>query len=532
VTAVKRTRSGLALAGAVVAVLLLAAPAGASQAGASPAGASTSSAGLYITGAGFGHGIGMSQYGAAGYALHGYGYKQILHDYYAQTTLAHVNPNRSVTVLLKPKGAAAFSGATTIKGASQTLNVKTGYSILVAGAKLRIVSAGRTIGTFNSPLQVSGPGPLKLIGAGSYRGAFVFRPSTAGGGVMTVNSVTLDNYVRGVVSAEMPAGWPQQALDAQAVAARSYAIAAGPIGPNFELYDDTRSQMYEGVSAETRATNAAVTATSGQVVDYDGSPAVTYFFASSGGRTESIQNVWSGVAPEAWLVSESDPYDDSFNNPYYRWNMNVSLGTVDAKLGKLVDGKLKGINVLQRGVSPRVVRAQIVGTKGTTTISGARLQQDFVTPSTWMSFTTVSAQGVASTGVIAPPPASTPMPTAIATPSATTTTGGAGATDGTPTTYGTTTTGGTTPEPTTGGTGLGPNLLARAAAGFGSAVTGTIYPVTAGLTVTAEHDAGGAWTFAGTGQVAADGSYTIPVLGPGTYRVLYNGIIGPEITVS
>ncbi len=505
-TAVTGMRSWLAGAGAVVAALLLAAPAAAAASG----------AGLYITGAGFGHGIGMSQYGAAGYAQHGFTYKQILRNYYSQTTVGTVNPNRTVTVLLKPKGAVAFTGATNIKGSARKLNVRTNYSILVVHGKLRIVSGGRTIGTYPAPLQVSGPGPLKLIGMGSYRGAFVFRPSTSGSGVMTVNAVGLDNYVRGVVSAEMPANWPQQALQAQAVAARTYAITVGAIGSYFDLYDDTRSEMYEGVAAETAATNAAVAATRGQVVDYNGAPAVTYFFASSGGQTESIQNVWAGVAPEAWLVSKSDPYDDSFNNPYYRWNLNLSVGSAGSKLGKLVNGQFEGINVLQRGVSPRVVQAQIVGTKGSSTASGAQLQDDLGTPSTWMSFTTVSAQGVQTTtpvGTTTPPPAPTPAPTPTTTATATTTTAGTGTTT------------------TSGGVGLGANALGHMAAGFGYAVTGTIYPVDAGATVTAQSETSGGWTFAGTGQVAANGTYAIPVLGSGSYRVLYNGIVGPTAIV-
>jgi stage II sporulation protein D len=463
----------------------------------------------------------MSQYGAAGYALHGYTYKQILRNYYSQTTLGTVNPNRTLTVLLKPKGAAAFSGATGIKGSTRKLNALTNYSVLVVHGKLRIVSDGRTIGNYEPPLQVSGPGPLKLIGTGTYRGAFVFRPSTAGSGVMTVNAVGLDNYVRGVVSAEMPSNWPKQALDAQAVAARTYAISVGAIGSNFELYDDTRSEMYEGVTAETSVTNAAVAATRGQVVDYDGSPAVTYFFASSGGQTESVQNVWAGVAPEAWLVSESDPYDNSYNNPYYRWNLNLSVSSADSKLGKLVDGQFEGINVLEHGVSPRVVQAQVVGTKGSTTASGAQIQDDLGTPSTWMSFTTLSAQGVQTTSAVAaPPPAATATPTTPTTPTTTTTT-----------TTPTSSTGGTSSTPTTGGVGLVADALGHVAADLAYEVTGTIYPVVSGATVTVQYETSDGWTFVGTGQVAADGTYAISVLGPGIYRVLYKGIVGPTTTV-
>jgi stage II sporulation protein D len=525
-TAVIRVRSAPAVAGAFLAAVALSAVVLSAVALLSPvsAGAATS-AGLYIRGAGFGHGVGMSQYGAAGYALHGATYPQILRDYYSGTTLGVANPDRTVTVLLRPNGAAAFSGATTIKGVTSTngvtttqgvtttkgattlksdtrpLNPNTNYSVLVTGAKLRIMSGGRTFGVVKPPLQVSGPGPLKLLGTGAYRGALVFRPS-AGGGVMTVNALGLDDYVRGVVGAEMPTSWPQQALEAQAVAARTYALTRGATGAGFDLYDNTRSQMYEGVAAETPTTDAAVAATSGKVVDYDGRPAVTYFFASSGGETESVQNVWSGVAPEAWLVSKSDPYDDSYNNPHYRWKMSFNLGSAVAKLGKLVDGSLKGINIVRHGVSPRIVQAQVVGTKGRTTATGAQLQTALGTPSTWMSFTTVSAKGVRTTG--SPP---SPVTTSTAT------------TTGAPTTTG------------TGGIGLGANARRRSAAGLPYAVTGSVYPVVAGATVSVQYDAGSGWTAAASGTASATGRYSIPVLIAGTYRVIYQGITGPKIAV-
>jgi len=494
-TGVTRRPMRPAAAGAFLATVAFASAALLAPADAS---ASASAGGLYITGAGFGHGVGMSQYGAAGYALHGATYEQILRNYYSQTTLGYVNPSRTVTVLLKAQGAAAFSGATRIKGvATKKLNLNTNYSVLVAGTKLRIVSGGRTFGTFTAPLQVSGPGLLKLLGTGTYLGALVFRPSAVGSGVMTVNALGLDDYVRGVVGAEMPTSWPQQALDAQAVAARSYAVASGASGAGFDVYDNTRSQMYEGIAAETPATNAAVDATAGKVVEYDGRPAVTYFFASSGGQTESVQNVWDGFAPEAWLVGRSDPYDDSYNNPYYRWKLNLKLGSADTKLGRLIRGSLKGIKIVRRGVSPRIVQAKILGTKGATTTTGAQLQADLGTPSTWMSFTTVTAKGVETSGS----PPSGPTPTTTIT------------------------------TPVDGGGGLGPSVRGHSARALGYAVSGTVYPVVARATVTVQYDTGSDWMPAASGIPSATGRYSIPVSGPGIYRVIYHGTVGPKIAV-
>ena len=531
--------SRLALAAGLVGVLLVAAPAA----------AATSGSGLYLAGAGDGHGIGMSQYGAAGYALHGASYPQILRDYYAQTTLGHVSPTRLVTVLLRPTGAAVFSGATAIKGWSvHKLDPAFNYSVERAGPKLRVVLGRHLIGNFTAPLQVTGPGPLTLDGLGAYRGSLVFRQAANGVGVMTVNAVGLDDYVRGVVSAEMPSTWPQQALDAQAVAARTYAITSPAIGADFDVYDNQRSQMYEGVKAETPASNAAVAATSGQVVEYDGRPVETFFFASSGGQTESVQNVFQ-MAPEAWLVSRPDPYDDSMSNPYHRWKMSFSLKAARAKLGSLVKGSLEGIRILQRGVSPRIVKAQVVGTGGAVTVSGAQLRKALGTPSTWIKFTTVSARGVETSTT---PAGTTTLPAGTRT--------------------GTTTTGTTTTPPTGGGPlvriasilhpiaralgllqfagtqprgALGPLRFAGIGAS-GSlgvlrfdrihirryAVTGTVFPSVRGSTVTVQRNRGSGWRRVATGPAEAGGRYSIRVPHPGSYRVLYHGTIGPKITVS
>ena len=93
-----------------------------------------------------------------------------------------------------------------------------------------------------------------------------------------------------MVSRESPSSWPAEALKAQAVAARTYAITTSKAGDGWDQYADTRSQVYGGVAAETASTNAAVAATRGQVVTYDGEPVVTFFFSTSGGRTENVEN--------------------------------------------------------------------------------------------------------------------------------------------------------------------------------------------------------------------------------------------------
>src|SRR5262249_27695095 len=171
---------------------------------------------LFISGAGFGHGIGMSQYGADGFARHGFDYATILGHYYAATTLGTVSTSQRVRVLMTTRATASFSGASRAGG--HALSAGRRYSAVAAGGSVSVVSStGRTVGTFAAPLRVSGPGQLTLYGTagngvrdGRYRGVFEFVPS--GGQLQVVNDVALESYVRGVVAAEVPASWPMAAL--------------------------------------------------------------------------------------------------------------------------------------------------------------------------------------------------------------------------------------------------------------------------------------------------------------------------------
>ena len=385
----------LAVGVTMIAALVLAGPASAArghQAPHRPSAASLRSrAGiLYIRGGGYGHGIGLSQYGAYGFALHGWSYRQILAHYYTGTTIGQTNPVQVVRVLLGT-GSAAFAGATGAGG--KTLDPSTTYDVKpLANGRLALVdqSTGKRIGKFNAPLTATGPGPLSLAGLGSYRGSLEFRP-TGSGGVYTVDTIGLDDYVRGVIAAEMPSSWAPEALKAQAVATRTYAITSDVAGTFYTLYPDTRSQMYGGVSAETPATDAAVAATAGQIVTYQGVPAITYFFSSSGGHTENVEDAWPGAAASPWLRGVDDPYDGAGGDPYHRWTRQLSLRAAARRLSGFLMGKLVGIRVVQRGASPRIMSAVVIGTAGTTTVSGAQLQRAFGLLSTWARFTVVLA---------------------------------------------------------------------------------------------------------------------------------------------
>lgn len=197
-----------------------------------------------------------------------------------------------------------------------------------------------------------------------------------------VVSVPLERYVRGVVAAEMPSGWPLAALEAQAIASRSYALTSHAGGARFNVYSDTRSQVYLGAAAETSSSNAAVAATAGQVVTYAGEPVTTYFFASSGGMTEDIANSFLGAAPEPWLVSVPDAYETKASS----WKVSLSFATAQARLRGFVKGSFQGVEVLKRGSSPRIVSAEVLGSHGVTPISGPELAGRLGLNSTWEFF--------------------------------------------------------------------------------------------------------------------------------------------------
>ncbi len=197
-----------------------------------------------------------------------------------------------------------------------------------------------------------------------------------------VKRVPLERYVRGVVAAEMPSSYPAAALEAQAVASRTYALTSHAGGSRFNVYSDTRSQVYRGAAAETSATNAAVAATAGQIVLYAGRPAITYFFASSGGMTENVENGFPGAEPQPWLRGVVDSYEGSAS----RWKRDLSFTVVARMLHGLFRGSFRGIEVLKRGVSPRILRVRVMGSRAASVIGGPELAGRLGLSSTWAYF--------------------------------------------------------------------------------------------------------------------------------------------------
>jgi stage II sporulation protein D len=338
-----------------------------------------------VKGHGYGHGAGMSQWGAYGFAKRGTGYAQILAHYYTATTLGTTADTSVRVLLLSNRPSVRFNGAT--DACSVKLVENKTYVAKRKRGKVQLRNKRGRLANCGGLLSATGGAEINLLGKGRYRGAIEVRP--AGSGLSAVNAVGLEDYVRGVISKESPSSWPPDALRAQAVAARSFALATSRQGGGFDHYDDTRSQVYGGVAAETARTNQAVADTALQVVLYQGKVAETYFFSTSGGHTENneFSSLGFGGMPLPYLRGVPDPYDG--DSPYHSWRRKFSQRSMQARLGRLVRGKLKNIVVTQTGVSPRIVQARLVGSGGSRTVSGPDLRSLLGLRDTWATFTKV-----------------------------------------------------------------------------------------------------------------------------------------------
>lgn len=376
-----RTRIALVLAAALTGSVLL--PTSAAHAAAEPWVAYNADPAKYLTvlTRGFGHGIGLSQYGAKGRAEAGQNVDQILKAYYAKTTKGTatglvrvwITADSDANVIVRPsKGLKVTDLATKKSYTLPTAGGAKAWRLTVVGGKTRVNwlkdgvwrgyrPQGKLLtgnGEFTSPARM-----LKLYAAGADK---VYRGSMRLVDGRTVNVLSLDNYLKGVIAAEMPALWPTQALRAQAVAARTYAAFERNdyATRSFHVYDTTRSQVYGGYAAEHPNTNAAIAATAGRVVLYAGKPAFTQFSASNGGLTAH------GGKP--YLVGGvKDPFDAfADTDPQLGPNTKAKL---EKKYPDL--GTLKRVRVLKRDTDGRVLTVELDGSKaGTVTIKGTDLR--------------------------------------------------------------------------------------------------------------------------------------------------------------
>jgi stage II sporulation protein D len=331
---------------------------------------------FFVSGRGWGHGVGMSQYGALGYAQDGWTYDQILGHFYTGAELGP-SPVARVRVLvaesrpsLKIRSAAPFR----IRDVFGTMHPFAAGD-LVLGPKLRVQVNG-TPTELTGPLVVlPGSAPLELDRP--YRGQLEL--AVAAGKLSAVNVVGLEQYLAGVVPKEMPSSWPDEALKAQAVAARSYALSHRLAGKGFDLYADVRSQVYGGIAAEHPRTTAAITATKGEVLLWEGKPIDALFHSTSGGAT--VDAAESFGKPVPYLVGVDDPHSDL--SPVHRWGPTPVPETVLRK-GLGLRASVTSLE-LTRSPSGRVARAQVLGAAGATTVTGTALRSAAAIRSTWIT---------------------------------------------------------------------------------------------------------------------------------------------------
>jgi stage II sporulation protein D len=359
---------------AALAVVLCAAP----TANASPL--------ITLTGRGWGHGVGMAQDGAEGMAQKGATTRQILRHFYPHTAIA-TRPGQRIRVLLREA-----TVVTVRTGAGAQVRADGGAAVTVSGAitakplaggRLRLLGADGKELARGSVLRVSGGDPIR-VASHLYRGTIELRRFR--GSVRAIDDLPLEDYVRGVIAWEMPKTWHAASLGAQAVAARSYALAESAANGQFDVFSDTRSQMYGGVDAESPATDAAVAATANQVLTYQGRVATTFFFASSGGRTANVEDVWGG-SPVPYLVSVPDPGD--VISIYHRWAPKRYTATA---LGRLFGvGPVRRI-AITRNRSSRVRTLTLATARSARTFTGTAARTRGGLRSTWFSLRLLDLQ--------------------------------------------------------------------------------------------------------------------------------------------
>jgi stage II sporulation protein D len=483
-----------------------------------------------LAGHGWGHGAGMSQWGAKGYADRGWTYDKILAHYYTGTQLGPA-PAGEVRVLLvegaKSLKLASAGPWTVLDGDGQSHDLAPGKLTLGVGLKIQ----GQPL---LPPLTFQpGATPLEVAGK-AYRGTIGVQKDPKGK-LLAIDVVGIEDYLKGVVPAEMPSFWPPEALKTQAVAARSYALANRAASKPYDLYADTRSQVYLGVSTEARSTNAAIDATAGQVVTYQGKVISALFSSSSGGRTAAQSEAFPGGQPVPYLTSVDDPYD---NSPYRNWSATVDGGSAAKGLG------LKG-TVLDlapvTGPSGRVVTATLTLPTGQSIVTGSQLRAGLGLRSNWFTLALMS---------LTPPPAAitygqtatlTGVVRGVSAPLVELRSGSVfwapgppvqPAADGTFSVV-------LKPERTTDvrlGTGTTRGTPARVtvapAVRLGAGLRGSVQPVVAGKQVEIQQQTGTRWQTVTTVALDAAGAFAGGALGSGTFRARYAAGTGLVVGVS
>lgn len=377
---------------------------------------------LKFRGKGWGHGRGMGQWGAKGMADSGSDYTQILNHYYRDVSHGdRGNPNLRVLVESSQDVIVTSTEPFKVKYANGTLAreapANSFWRITYSGGKYKYSRSDRWNGSWESVLTDSRyaifsikSGLLEVVrNSGSvrrYRGSIIARWSESDG-MRAINSVPMEDYLRGVVPRESPSSWPAEALEAQSVAARTYAFryrdASRAKGNTFDICSTTSCQVYEGHSGrsqpgatttgyEASSTNAAIATTSGEVLTYNSEPILAEFSSSTGGYTAPGNVPYQKAVP--------DPGDGV--SPHHSWSADIPVTDIESRWPKL--GRLARIDFLERNGfgewGGRVKRLALVGTTSTIEMTGDAFRSAFAWPSggevrsSWFTVGTAEADRV------------------------------------------------------------------------------------------------------------------------------------------
>jgi SpoIID/LytB domain protein len=416
----RAARPGTALLGAVLVTALLGA-AYADAAGFVPGptpiigrrGPTPVSGSITFYGRGFGHGVGMSQYGARGRADAGQTMETILAHYYKGTTLSPLgapdDPGPTIRVLVLDKFPATAAVPLTLHGRGGIWSVSGIAGTFPADAVLRLIPTTAS-GSVTWRLRIVDSTGHVLHDAASV-GAFVVQPAanatrlqldskpssfdtyrgtlrvivgSTSAAASVVNSLGLESYLRGVVPSEMPAAWHPEALKSQSVVARGYAARRIKATGTYDVKDDTSSQVYLGVENEKATTDTAIKNTVARKLMIGTTIADTLFHSTGGAATENNENVFVSetgaivVSPVSYLRGSSDrapngtPYDAS--SPWSHWNTGThtvaELSSWYASDARTNVGTITALDLRHRGVSGRLISVTLIGTAGTKTVSG------------------------------------------------------------------------------------------------------------------------------------------------------------------
>jgi stage II sporulation protein D len=312
-------------------------------------------------GHGWGHGVGLGQWGAKGMALAGLNYRFIDQHFYTGATWASLATGNT------PIHIAVLWGTATYRV------VPSGPAQLIAGGRVTNVGAGETVsfapsGGLQKLVPTSASTRMTVYGPSgryhAYRGTIVAQPS--GGLLYIINVLPIEDYLRGL--GEVPSSWPLEAIKAQIVAARCYALTHMGSTGLYDVDDSTQFQVYRGIDSESGSQNAAVDQTAGQVLMYGGRVIEAFFSASDGGHTANVSDVFGGsLATYPYLRGVLDPWD--IVAPRHTWYTAVySYAALERVYFSGADvatyGHLKGLDLRDRDASDRLNTVGLIGTRG------------------------------------------------------------------------------------------------------------------------------------------------------------------------